>query len=171
MVDYISGQTVVTQYNQRTYKVLDLRFDLNPQSSFVTSGEKRVRYSEYYETRWKIKLQNFEQPLLECANGVFLVPELCLAIGMTERLAEQKQIFREVALAKNADAPIKIKESAQLVKQIMSQAQCIERMKNWRFFIEKECFSSDATKLDAGTILMGNQTLQTAEKSIDSRLS
>ena len=38
-------------------------------------------------------------------------------------------------MAKNADAPIKIKESVQLVKQIMSDAKCIEIMKNWRFFV------------------------------------
>jgi hypothetical protein len=35
---------------------------------------------------------------------------------MTERLSEQKKVFREVAMAKNADAPIKIKEAATLVK-------------------------------------------------------
>lgn len=58
-------------------------------------------------------------------------------------------------MAKNADAPIKIKESVMLVKQIMSDPECIERMKNWRFFVEKDCFSAHATKLDAGTILMG----------------
>lgn len=41
-------------------------------------------------------------------------------------------------MTKNADAPIKIKESISLVKQIMSDVKCIERMKEWRFFVENE---------------------------------
>jgi hypothetical protein len=45
------------------------------------------------------------------SGDIYLIPEFCLAVGMTERLNEQKKIYREVAMAKNADAPIKIKES------------------------------------------------------------
>lgn len=71
----------------------------------------------------------------------YLLPEFCLAVGMTERLNEQKKIFREVAMKKNGDAPIKIKESIRLVKQIMSDPLCIELMKDWRFFVEGECVS------------------------------
>jgi len=100
----------------------------------------------------------------------YLLPEFCLAVGMTERLNEQKKIFREVAMKKNGDAPIKIKESIRLVKQIMSDPLCIELMKDWRFFVEGECVSHQGYKLDAGNILMGHQTEQTAEKSINSKL-
>ena len=92
------------------------------------------------------------------SSECFLLPEFCLAVGMTERLNEQKKIFREVAMTKNADAPIKIKESVSLVKQIMSQPNCMERMKDWRFFVENECISFKGVKYDAGNILMGHQT-------------
>lgn len=71
------------------------------------------------QKRYSLVVKNTSQPLLVSGN-CFLLPEFCLAIGMTERLNEQKKIFREVAMTKNADAPIKIKESIMLVKQIMS---------------------------------------------------
>lgn len=85
---------------------------------------EKISFAEYIEKRYKVTVANRGQPLL-VSKDCYLIPELCFAIGMTERLSEQKQIFREVAMAKNADAPIKIKEAATLVKQIMSDPKCI----------------------------------------------
>jgi hypothetical protein len=59
-------------------------------------------------------------------------------------------------MAKNADAPIKIKESMALVRQIMSDQMCINRMKEWRFFIENQCAAIEGKRFDAGRILMGH---------------
>lgn len=157
----------MTQYNNRTYKIDGLRFDLSPGSFFDFQGSK-ITFGEYMLKRYKLAVKVSEQPLL-VSGEIYLIPEFCLAVGMTERLNEQKGIYREVAMAKNGDAPIKIKGSIQLVKQIMSDPNCIERMKDWRFFVESECASVQGTKHDAGDILMGHQTLQTAERSINSR--
>jgi hypothetical protein len=63
-----------------------------------------------------------------------------------------------VALAKNSDAPIKIREASTLVKQIMSDPKCMERMKAWRFFVDGNCASCEGVKYDAGNIVMGHQT-------------
>ena len=87
-----------------------------------------------------------------------MLPEFCLALGMTERLNEQKKIFREVAMAKNSDAPIKIKEAATLVRQVMSDAKCIQRMREWRFFVEQQPHACEGKLYQAGNILMGHQT-------------
>ena len=73
--------------------------------------------------------------MLVCGD-CYIAPELCQPTGMTERLKEQKKVFREVASVQNSDAPIKIKEAVTLVKQIMGNPKCIELMKEWRFYVE-----------------------------------
>ena len=148
------GQTIVTRYNNRTYKIDDVEFKMNPDSKFALDDTEKISFADYVEKRYKVTVQNRGQPLL-VSGDCYLIPELCLAIGMTERLNEQKQIFREVAMAKNADAPIKIKEAATLVKQIMSDPKCIKRMQDWRFFVDDKCVSCDGLKYDAGDIVMG----------------
>lgn len=112
------GQTVVTQYNNVTYKIDDVDFSLKPSSCFTLNNsiqEDKVSFANYVEQKYKVKVTDQMQPML-VSNQCYLIPELCFAIGMTERLSEQKQIFRQVALAKNSDAPIKIREASTLVK-------------------------------------------------------
>lgn len=46
----------------------------------------------------------------------------------------------------------------------------MERMKAWRFFFDGNCASCEGVKYDAGNIVMGHQTQQTVERSIDSKL-
>ena len=75
--------------------------------------------------------------MLVCGD-CFIVPEACLPVGMTERLKEQKKIFREVASHQNSDAPVKIKEAVTMVKNLMGNSNCIERMKEWRFFVDQD---------------------------------
>ena len=59
----IIGTVVLTRYNNRTYRIDDVRFDLNPKSTFK-AGDKDVSFIEYYKTRYNIKINDQKQPLL-----------------------------------------------------------------------------------------------------------
>jgi hypothetical protein len=60
---------------------------MNPDSKFAVSDAEKISFAEYIEKRYKVTIANRGQPLLVSGDH-YLIPELCLAIGMTERLNE-----------------------------------------------------------------------------------
>lgn len=56
MTQYICGQTVITSYNNRTYKIDDLRFDMSAESRFEYGADK-VTFAEYMLNRYKLTVK------------------------------------------------------------------------------------------------------------------
>jgi hypothetical protein len=42
---------------------------------------------------------------------VYLVPECCMPVGMTEEMRSDKAIFRQVKMTERTDAPIRVDET------------------------------------------------------------
>ena len=103
--DLIVGQAVITKYNKRAYRIDDVAFDKSPDSTFtlVHQGEEfHVSYSDYLRNKYKVEVTETNQPMLVVFDThheqiVYLVPEFCLFVGVTEQLMEEryKQIGME----------------------------------------------------------------------------
>lgn len=77
----LAGSTVVTRYNQKTYRVERVDFTMSPSTTFDKNGTQ-VSYQEYYKTRYNENITDPNQPLLinkdrKTGNEVALIPELC----------------------------------------------------------------------------------------------
>jgi aubergine-like protein len=77
----LTGTTVVTRYNQKTYKVDRVDFAQSPATTFDKQGTP-TSYQEYYRTRYNENIGDMNQPLLinkdrRTGNEVALIPELC----------------------------------------------------------------------------------------------
>jgi PAZ domain len=59
---------------------------MSPDSRFEV-GESKITFADYMLKRYSLTVKNTSQPLLVSGN-CFLLPEFCLAVGMTERLNE-----------------------------------------------------------------------------------
>lgn len=88
----IVGSTILTRYNNKTYRISDIDWSQNPLSTFPTKDGERT-FAEYYRTRYNIDVRDNEQPLLvskakarDIRGGqsefILLVPELCDATGL-----------------------------------------------------------------------------------------
>lgn len=77
-------------YNQRTYFVDDIAWDLNPRSTFEKRTGESISYIDYYASAHNINIKDFDQPLLlhrsrrKTAEDqvIYLIPELCNMTGM-----------------------------------------------------------------------------------------
>ena len=86
----------MTKYNDRTYRIDDIDFDKTAMSTFHLRKENRdVSYKEYYDMRYKIKIQFGDLPLLVSrptkrdrnrgdTQMVYLLPECCVVTGITD---------------------------------------------------------------------------------------
>ena len=87
----VMGTTVLTDYNNKTYKVDDVDYKSSPSSTFDTRNGS-ITYIEYYKTKYNIVIKDKLQPMLisraksrDLRGGsdqlIVLVPELCRATG------------------------------------------------------------------------------------------
>ena len=58
------GSYVVTRYNNRTYKVDDIDFEMNPKSEFIDHLNNSVSFEDYYRNAYKIDLKDLGQPMV-----------------------------------------------------------------------------------------------------------
>lgn len=90
------GQIVLTDYNNRTYRIDDVDFSRNPSKTFETK-DGEITYVDYYRTRYNIHIKDVNQPLLVSnakardirggsAECILLIPELCRATGLTDAM-------------------------------------------------------------------------------------
>lgn len=54
----ILGATVLTDYNNKTYRVDDVDFSVNPQSTFLYKNNQKITYVEYYKMRYQINIRD-----------------------------------------------------------------------------------------------------------------
>lgn len=103
----IIGTTILTDYNNKTYRVDDVTFEISPSDTF-TKGDKEISYKEYYETRYNLNIKDPKQPMLVSnpkasdvragrTKVILLVPELCRATGLTEKMRSNFQMMKAMA--------------------------------------------------------------------------
>lgn len=102
----IIGTVVLTRYNNRTYRIDDVRFDMNPKHKFK-AGDKEISFIEYYKTRYQVEINDPNQPLLvsnpkasDIRGGrnepVLLVPELCFTTGLTDSMRSDFNVMKRL---------------------------------------------------------------------------
>ncbi|KAK8797223.1 hypothetical protein WA158_004433 [Blastocystis sp. Blastoise] len=112
--DEIMGElpfSIVTTYSHESYRIEDIDWSLTPESTFerrVKGGEPiQISYLDYYRNGpYGISIRDKRQPLLVCnyyKNGkksgeldhrIYLIPELCVRTGITDRMRADGQITR-----------------------------------------------------------------------------
>lgn len=62
--NHIIGTSVLTKYNNKTYVVHEIKWDLNPSCTFETYAGTHISYIEYYKKQYNIQINDLKQPLL-----------------------------------------------------------------------------------------------------------
>ncbi|XP_065830472.1 piwi-like protein 2 [Oscarella lobularis] len=105
------GHTVLTRYNDRTYRIDDIDWNKTPTSSFLTESGARITYIGHYRRTYGIEIKDNDQPLLVSRNRrridgtlpsgpevFYLVPELCTMTGLIDELRNDYRGIRDIAL-------------------------------------------------------------------------
>lgn len=109
--DLLDG-IIITHYNRKEYKILDISWDLNPLSKFNHRGQE-ITFAQYYQEEYQLNIGDLTQPLL-LANATmrdnneeplgpdgqpkpyYLVPELCHMTGLTKVMTKDIQLVKDL---------------------------------------------------------------------------
>lgn len=95
----IIGSCIFTRYNNKTYIVDDIAWDMNPQDTFPTRDGGSISFVDYYKLQYGITIKDVRQPLLinrrsvkvsgqteKVERMVCLIPELSFLTGLTDAM-------------------------------------------------------------------------------------
>lgn len=105
VIQALLGAIVMTRYNNKTYRIDDIDFDLNPTSTF-RARDRDISFVEYYKCQYGIDIGDLKQPLLvsrverrvqdkaETETLTFnIVPELAFLTGLTDAHRADFKVF------------------------------------------------------------------------------
>lgn len=99
------GKTVITRYNNNTYKIDEIDFSKCPEDTFEKADNTSISFLDFYKERYGLSIQDRKQPMLvhrtkraavEEEICIYLVPELCFMMGLTESLKSDFRVMKEI---------------------------------------------------------------------------
>ncbi|OWK14604.1 PIWIL3 [Cervus elaphus hippelaphus] len=102
------GSSVLTKYNNRTYRVDDIIWEMSPSSTFTKSDGSEISFVDYYKERYGTVVTTLNQPLLitkgkwkksrqdTSHQPIMLVPELCHLTGLTDDMRKDYRMMRDL---------------------------------------------------------------------------
>uniref|UniRef100_A0A0P4W194 PAZ domain-containing protein n=1 Tax=Scylla olivacea TaxID=85551 RepID=A0A0P4W194_SCYOL len=103
----VVGMVVMTRYNQRTYTIHEIAWDLTCLGKFSYQGGQ-ITYLDYYQKEYQVTVRDPHQPLLlsrprkrDLRRGqkgnIYLIPELCVATGVSQAMRSDPRLMQDLA--------------------------------------------------------------------------
>ncbi|XP_017059224.1 protein aubergine [Drosophila ficusphila] len=142
----VIGMVVLTDYNNKTYRVDDVDFESSPLSKFNTK-EGDITYVDYYKKRYNITIRDFKQPLLvsrptekNIRGGVdqliMLIPELARATGMTDAMRANFRLMKAMSEHTRLTPDRRIERLRVFNKRLKSSKESTDTLKSWNIELD-----------------------------------
>ncbi|XP_029341114.1 LOW QUALITY PROTEIN: piwi-like protein Siwi [Acyrthosiphon pisum] len=133
MIDVI-GTTVITKYNNETYKIDDIDENSDPNSEFSKKDGSKMTYIQY---KWNITIRGGRQPMLISKNKksvrrfgaedtlVYLVPELCIMTGLTDAMRNNFTLMKDMAIHTRVNPKERVERLTNFANRFLSTPDII----------------------------------------------
>jgi len=135
------GMRVITKYNNKTYAIDDVNWDLNPEKTFDNKG-KPTSYSQYFKQRYNLDIKDKKQPLLisnptaqmrraGITTPISLIPELCNMTGLSDEQRADFKLMKAVMGASASAPPERIKALQRFSQRVVSVPAIKDELLRW----------------------------------------
>jgi aubergine-like protein len=166
----ITGCVVLTDYNNATYRVDDVDFEVNPKSTFEIRKKgnvTRISYVDYYLQKYQVKIHDLEQPLLvsltkarERRSGepeyVYLVPELCRMTGITDEMRGNFTFMRDLGEHTRINPPVRLKRLENFNQRLQREGAVQQDLKLWNMKLAQKLVEFQGRVLPQEKIVQGH---------------
>lgn len=161
------GSSVLTRYNNTSYKVDDLDWTKSPKDTFTTSRGETISFVEYYKRQYQIEIQDPNQPLLinrpkkkglaeaEADRIICLVPELCLMTGLSDAMRADFKVMKDVAAITRVSPLYRAQTIDKFIKRIKSNPEAYKLLTDWGLQITDTTVELQARIMDPETLFFG----------------
>ncbi|XP_021919553.1 piwi-like protein Siwi isoform X2 [Zootermopsis nevadensis] len=163
----ILGSIVLTDYNNRTYRVDDVDFSVNPSSTFEWNG-KKASYAEYFFKKYDLKISDGSQPMLvsmpkqhERQRGrdtpIYLVPELCRMTGLSEQMRTNFPLMRDLADCTRLVPSQRMERLQHFNRRLKTNNVISEELKSWNMEMSDRLMTLSGRIMPHEKIILGTQ--------------
>uniref|UniRef100_A0A336MII6 CSON000428 protein n=1 Tax=Culicoides sonorensis TaxID=179676 RepID=A0A336MII6_CULSO len=174
----VLGSTVLTNYNKRTYRIDDVHFEADPQSTFDIKDGK-CSYYDYYHTKYGITIKDLRQPLLihnskkkqrnqidkakrgDDFDQIMLIPELCYITGLSDGMRSNNNAMKAIANKTRLDASARVRRLDKFQKRINATEKSRSVLENYFMTLNPNLVEFEGRLIPKPKILFDrNQGLQ-----------
>uniref|UniRef100_A0A8C5LYC6 Piwi-like protein 1 n=1 Tax=Leptobrachium leishanense TaxID=445787 RepID=A0A8C5LYC6_9ANUR len=157
------GQIVLTQYNNRTYRVDEIFWNMNPQSTFKKYDGTDISFVEYYKTQYGIQIKDLQQPLIanipkkvkpgEKAGPLLLIPELCHLTGLTDKMRSDFTVMKDLAVYTRLDPSQRVNVVDKFLNRINRDVIVQKELRDWGLSFDSKLLMFQGRTLPAEKIV------------------
>lgn len=170
------GCIVLTKYNNKTYRIDDIDWDMTPKSSFERKDGSKITYLEYYQNAWNIRITDPNQPMLisrpkkrDVMRGmpanINLVPEVCIMTGLTEDTRANFQIMKDIATFTRVAPDQRADNLRRFMSRIQSNPNIKREMQGWSLSYSPNLIEFNGRNLPTEKIIQANNKTFTYDPS------
>ncbi|CAD7013874.1 protein aubergine [Ceratitis capitata] len=162
----VVGTIVLTDYNNKTYRIDDVEFDATPMSKFKTNNGE-ISYMEYYKNRYNIQINDARQPLLisrpterNIRSGqdefIMLIPELARSTGLTSAMRNNFQLMKAMSNHTRLTPNTRIQRLMQFNSRLKNTTASMEVLTSWNMELDNQLVEVPGRILTKSKILFAN---------------
>nr|DBA23135.1 TPA: hypothetical protein GDO54_014081 [Pyxicephalus adspersus] len=137
------GLTVLTKYNNRTYRIDGLDWDFTPKSTFKKSDGSEISFVDYYKTQYNKKITDLQQPGIihnpkkvrglpgTQPSPIVLIPEFCFLTGLTDRMRSDFNVMKDLAIHTRLSPEQREKQVSRFLDYIHKDDNVQKELQDW----------------------------------------
>lgn len=160
------GITVLTEYNNNTYRIDDVDWESSPKSTFLTKTGQ-VSYVDYYRKRYNISIRDDKQPILISKSKardlragqselIALIPELCRVTGLTDEMRKNYSTMNAIAQHTRLSPADQIGRIMTFNLRLQSNAVSADVFKEYNVTLSKDLVQLQGRTLAPEKVIFGN---------------
>lgn len=159
------GKIVITRYNNRTYRIDEIDWESNPQSTFTKKSGEKVSYAKYYSETYNLSLHHIQPPLLINFNrrrneSLYLIPEFCCMTGLTDDMRADFGVMRDLAEHTRVIPQKRGDELVHFMQDGINQSkEAKEELNLWGMRIDSNMLSVEGHVFNSEKIVFGRKSV------------
>ncbi|EDV32449.2 uncharacterized protein Dana_GF14047 [Drosophila ananassae] len=164
---------VLTDYNNKTYRINDVDFGQTPKSTFSCKG-KDISFVEYYLTKYNIRIRDHNQPLLisksrdkaQKANAsevVVLIPELCRVTGLTDSMRSDFKLMRAMSEHTRMNPDRRIDRLRRFNHRLQTTTDSLKVLKDWNMDLDQNLIEVQGRIISPQKIVFSDQKVSAGD--------
>ncbi|KAE9523124.1 hypothetical protein AGLY_016478 [Aphis glycines] len=165
----VLGSTVLTRYNNQTYRIDDIDEESSTRSTFLKKDGSKISFIDYYKERYGITISNQKQPMLISKKKksigsvktelVYLVPELCTMTGLSNTMRENRFLMQDIAQHTRVDPNGRIVKYNNFIKRVLTTPEVnisSDSLKEWNLTLSNALITINGRVLPQENLYGGN---------------